>query len=550
MTTEAADPLLGTVLDGRYELQAVLGEGGIGRVYRALHLKLARPVAIKVLLDEHQDQHDVQMRFEREAKTLSALSHPHIVTITDFGVDGVPYLVMELAHGREVEALLQEGGIAPDRALRIFGQLLGCLGYAHEQGIVHRDLKPANMLLRQLSDGTDHLEVLDFGLAKFVAGAHAASNTKVTRIGTIVGTPAYMAPEQVDGSDCDGRADLYSAGVVLFELLCGRLPFVCNEASEMIRAHLATPPPTVSAVLNRPVSERAEAFFARALAKSPADRFPDARAMRAALNELDPSDFVRPEPRSAPRKGESTAPTMLAKGLSSPGGPPRVASPPTSVLWKTPDEWRQWSEVRGPLGLPRWILLIGALGTAVTLSLVLTFAFGSSEDPNVEREPQMEEAAVPWAVTPPLVARDRPEPHDPWVDALPAELRSPKSRLDEGRRLSRSQIGSLRSFHSNNPRDARPLLLIARAYVAKGWLSHALPMYEQAYQVDPRVRGDRRMLSDLVRIAAVDTLEEEGGVAVRTIYGEEAIPAITEAIGTERQAGKRERLERLRASLH
>ncbi len=180
----------------------------------------------------------------------------------------------------------------------------------------------------------------------------------------------------------------------------------------------------------------------------------------------------------------------------------------------------------------------------------MIFAFTSGDESvNVGPEPQVEETVVPWAITPPVVARDRPDPHDPWADAMPAELRSPKSRLDGGRRLSRSQIGSLRSFHSNNPRDARPLLLIARAYVAKGWLSHALPMYEQAYEVDPRVRGDRQMLSDLVRIAAVDTLEEEGGVAVRTIYGQEAIPAITEAIGSERQGGKRERLERLRSSL-
>ncbi|MEM1417489.1 MAG: serine/threonine-protein kinase, partial [Myxococcota bacterium] len=189
--------LIGEVLGERYRVDALLGEGGIGRVYRATHLKLDRPVAVKVLLEEHRELALQRQRFEREVRTLARLRHPNIVTVVDFGVaEGLPYLVMELVEGEDLDALLEGGGpFAPERAFEVLRQVLKSLAYAHEKGIVHRDLKPSNVLLTSLPDGSEHVEVLDFGLAKFIDPVEEAASPKLTRAGCIVGSPAYMAPE-------------------------------------------------------------------------------------------------------------------------------------------------------------------------------------------------------------------------------------------------------------------------------------------------------------------------------------------------------------------
>ncbi|MCB9637156.1 MAG: serine/threonine protein kinase, partial [Sandaracinus sp.] len=244
---DARDPLIGRVLEGRYRIDDLLGEGGIGRVYRAMHLKLDRPVALKVLHEGFRNSADVRQRFEREAKTLSALRHPNVVTITDYGVeDDLPFLVMELVEGRDLDQLLEsrEELLPIGRVLGLMAQVLRSLAQAHGMGIIHRDLKPGNALLQVLPDGSDHVEVLDFGLAKFVDDAPAAvSSPKLTRAGTVVGTPAYMAPEQASRGTCDARTDVYAAGVMLFELLTGELPFPMQDPAAMLRAHLVQTPP-------------------------------------------------------------------------------------------------------------------------------------------------------------------------------------------------------------------------------------------------------------------------------------------------------------------
>ena len=283
------DPRIGRVLDGRYRIVALLGTGGIGAVYRAEHAALGRFVAVKVLLEDFSELAELQRRFVREAKALSALSHPHIVPVIDFGLEPEPYLVMELLEGRTLEDLLRDGLLAPARALDIARQVLRGLAFAHARGVAHRDLKPANVFLQALPDADDHVRLLDFGLAKFLDDERGAMDATLTKVGMIFGTPAYMAPEQATGERADARADVYSAGILLYELLTGRRPFNDPTRAELLRAHLLTRPP--AAAETRPglvLSAGLEALLERALAKNLTERFADGGEMLAALDALPP----------------------------------------------------------------------------------------------------------------------------------------------------------------------------------------------------------------------------------------------------------------------
>ncbi|MBZ0120663.1 MAG: serine/threonine protein kinase, partial [Sandaracinaceae bacterium] len=195
--TEAAqsspeDPFIGRVLNERYRIEGPLGEGGIGRVYRARHLTVGNHVALKVLQAQYENLQVLRDRFSREVEALARLKHPNIVTVQDYGVDNdVPYLVMELLDGTDLSRLIAKDVIEPRRVLDIFKQILRALAYAHEQGLVHRDLKPQNVFVRPVGGGAEHVEVLDFGLARFMDDEQKG-RAKLTRTGALIGTPAYM----------------------------------------------------------------------------------------------------------------------------------------------------------------------------------------------------------------------------------------------------------------------------------------------------------------------------------------------------------------------
>ncbi|MFK8003997.1 MAG: serine/threonine-protein kinase [Polyangiales bacterium] len=538
--------MVGTTLDGRYQLDALIGEGGGGQVYRATHLALERPVAVKLLLQELEVSEVAKARFSREAKTLAALRHPNIVTVIDFGFGEFPFLVLELVQGCELEELVEEGPMEMADALSVMKQLLGALAYAHEAGVIHRDLKPSNLFVRRLTAGL-HIEVLDFGLAKFIGGeAEAEADIKVTRAGHIVGTPAYMAPEQIGGDPVDKRADQYGAAVVLFEMLTGQLPFHAPEVMGVLRAHLTLEPPTLArTVPDRSFSPELEALVARALAKDPSERYPDVPAMLVALNNLPEtgrlSDITgsMTHTRSA---GENSAPDTEEESVL------ETAKRAVSELGSAIAKHVEPAPESEPSGLPAppKALIIGTV-------VVFLFALGywlvgdggttptsGSAAPSAASEVDGESEDVPLGENTPEVDPSA----DPWAE-VPAELAAYKRRIDEGGRLRRRQIGSLRSYASEHPGDARPLLLHARAYVAQGSLSQALPYFLRAFETDIRARNDPEMLADLIHMATTETLEQEAADAIRRIYGSAARTAVAKAVAEQSETARRERLQRL-----
>jgi eukaryotic-like serine/threonine-protein kinase len=279
--------VIGTLLDGRYRLEEKLGQGGIGVVYRAVHVRTGRTVAVKVLLPEWAQAGGMAARFEREARAAGFLKHPNIVEVIALGrvENGGPlYLVMELVTGVSVGDALEDGVFAPPRALAIARQALHGIGFAHQHGFIHRDLKPDNLMLAG-PPGQEVVKLLDFGLVKLVGLAAAElGEEKLTATGLVFGTPVYMAPEQALGRGVDHRADLYSLGLILFEMLCGMPPFYSDESSAVLRMHLAAPRPRLAERGLPSATPALESLVARALAIRAEDRFSSAADMLAAVD--------------------------------------------------------------------------------------------------------------------------------------------------------------------------------------------------------------------------------------------------------------------------
>jgi serine/threonine protein kinase len=309
--TELASPL-GQCFAGRYCIEASLGEGGGGHVYRARHMALGRPVALKVLRKQHNERWVSRKRFEREAQALGQLAHPNIVAVTDLGVDGdAPFLVMELLTGSDLARRLRSGALPVASACRYALETLEGLAFVHERGLVHRDIKPGNIFLESTAVG-ERVKLLDFGLARLVTPSNDAA---VTRAGEMLGTPIYMAPEQVAGEAADARTDVYAMGLVLYEMLTGKRAFAGTEMT-VLQQQMVAPVPR----LMDPELAGLDALIQRATQKEPAQRFGDARAMQLALADAAPSSNHINTPAGATR---SRSPR--AHPASPPGAPRRVA---------------------------------------------------------------------------------------------------------------------------------------------------------------------------------------------------------------------------------
>ncbi|MBV8367326.1 MAG: protein kinase [Candidatus Eremiobacteraeota bacterium] len=275
------DPLLGRVIGEKYRIDAEIGAGGMATIYRATRLHIGDAVAIKVLHSELLRDPQFAERFKREAQAAARLKHPNVVSIYDFGVsdDGVIYLVMELVEGPNLRTIIKDTGPMPVAlAAEIIRQVCAALSEAERQHVVHRDIKPSNIAVESTPDGP-RVKVLDFGIASLRSGGAA---TFFTQTGTALGTPAYMSPEQCLGEELDGRSDVYSVGVVLFEMLCGVAPFNSPTPTAVVMQHVQQAPPPLR-ILNASVSPAVEAVVLRSLVKRREDRYQTARDLADAL---------------------------------------------------------------------------------------------------------------------------------------------------------------------------------------------------------------------------------------------------------------------------
>lgn len=286
--SDAEDPLVGTQLD-KYKIFERIGEGGMGLVYSAEHTVIEKKVAIKVLREDFSSRPEVVERFRQEAKSASRIGHENIVDISDFGStpQGQSYFVMEFLEGEDLaNVLAREGALGPLRIIALASQCCRALGAAHAKGIVHRDMKPENVFLIS-RDSEEFVKIVDFGIAKMSdIETSGAPGRKLTKTGMIFGTPEYMSPEQAAGKELDHRVDIYAMGVILYELVTGRVPFVGDTFMGVLTQHMFEEPPPLKEVnAQLRCSAELEMVIFKALAKDPAQRYQSMEELGQALEE-------------------------------------------------------------------------------------------------------------------------------------------------------------------------------------------------------------------------------------------------------------------------
>jgi eukaryotic-like serine/threonine-protein kinase len=337
--SETGDPaLIGRRVAGKFRIEKFLGGGAMGAVYRAKDSTLDRLIALKVMHPAMAVDPSFVTRFHREARAASRLDHPASMRVIEFGEepDGLLYIAMEFLEGRDLYRVIHEDWPLPEaRIADIMMQALSALTMAHEMGVIHRDLKPENIMIldRKDDEGRDIVKVCDFGIAKITErdGEPAASRgigAKVTTAGLVVGTPEYMSPEQARGETLDARSDLYSMGIILYQLLTGRTPFLADTALAVVLKHISEPPEPPSSIYPE-VHKGLETVCMRAISKAPADRYPTARDMRGAVRAAIEGRPLPVEPMVA-TGAHALAPTGLGRSSTVPLANAATRSSPPS----------------------------------------------------------------------------------------------------------------------------------------------------------------------------------------------------------------------------
>ena len=381
--TAPSDPLIGTLVDGRYQVVARIARGGMATVYEALDTRLDRTVALKMMSAALAEDPDFVTRFRREARAAAQLSHPHVVAVFDQGeAAGLPYLAMEYVPGRTLRDVLRDyGALTPEQALTILDPVLEALIAAHDAGFVHRDIKPENILISD--DG--RVKVTDFGLAR------AVSNTTTATQGMIIGTVAYLSPEHVERGDADARSDVYGAGICLFEMVTGQVPFAAESAITVAYQHVNADVPSPSS-LRSTVPPDVDALVATATRRDPDLRYPDCRAFLADVRRVRRS-LPPPQPLSKDTQDTLIVPVGMAVGGNPP--PPAVTVRPVSASDAAPAPAPRRRRGRG--WLVALILLLLAIGGAAFAGWYL--AAGPGKQVNVPGILNMDQAEATASLT-------------------------------------------------------------------------------------------------------------------------------------------------------
>lgn len=464
------DPLLNQVLEERYLVERLIGEGAMGRVYLASHVHMHKHVAIKVLHRELSTIPEYLQRFEREAQAAAHIEHPHVAGATDFGKlpDGSVYLVLEYVEGRPLSELISEGPLELARVLDLGAQVASALQEAHRRGIVHRDLKPDNLLLLA-SEAADHVKVLDFGIAKVAPGANESSPS-ITQLGVVYGTPEYMAPEQALGQAVDERADIYALGVIVYEMLTGRRPYLGPSAG-LLGQQLAHPLPKMSSVAKVRVPAAVEQLVVEMLSPDPKLRLPSAQE---ALRQIDALSLALTEGRLAGATGRSS--TLLSTGLDE--FTTRIERVTRNL--GPPVKQAVNSRVSRAAVLAVGFGVLGLLGAVVLIRVLGT----SNPAPETVRQ----EAApldIPPAIDEDLESVRRLDP------AVEEALKSARA----------GGAAELASLAERYPSEGIVLAELALAYAKERRYEEALEAVDDALALDPKLNESPKMWGALFRAA-------------------------------------------------
>ncbi|MBZ5713445.1 serine/threonine-protein kinase [Nannocystis pusilla] len=421
MWPEAPDPLLGHTLADRYRLEKVIGHGGMGTVYRAEHVVIRKPVAVKVLDAAHSERRVEVQRFLNEARAASKIRHEHVVDITDFGStdDGLVFLVMEYLEGEDLAATSdREGSLPWRRAAAIVLQIAAALEAAHAQGIIHRDMKPENCFRIRRGNDPDFIKVLDFGIAKVLEDSEVERPSSAGS--GLLGTPEYLAPELIRGLKPDARVDIYAVGVMLYDLLVGKLPFAGESFMSTLTAHLMelpTPPSQARPAAEIPAA--LDAVVLRALAKDRDLRYDTigefAAALRAAIAEADvvvappPTPPPLPPPLPEPPR---TSPRWIAAGVVA------LLVLFSAVLWTMAKRFYTTGQVAPAPAAATVVAPIAAAAPVLAAPVAATKVEAPVEVAKVE----VAKAEAPPVAAPPVAAPPvEPPPVEPPTDEAPAD---------------------------------------------------------------------------------------------------------------------------------
>jgi tRNA A-37 threonylcarbamoyl transferase component Bud32 len=418
------DPLIGELVAGRFKVEELIGQGGMGKVYRARHLALDRVVCLKMLKPALLEDPTLVGRFEREAKAASRLNHPNGISVLDFGRndDGGLFIAMEYVQGKDLRIVLRDEWPLPEERLcNIMAQVLSALAEAHVHNVIHRDLKPENIMVEQRRDQPDFVKVLDFGIAKILD----SDMPGLTRNDVVCGTPQYMAPEQATGSQLDARCDLYAVGVILYQMATGMLPFDGQNSMEVLTRHVNEPPvPPRQRQPDAPISEAMESLILRALEKDPALRPQNAEEFRQLILKV-------PQHKPARILSARDGVVTPAHGTTIPG-----ASLPSTVAA---------TAARAAAPQPRRKLVLSAAGVAL-----LVLASGG------------------------VFLKTRRRPVVPQPQVVPVSVASPAG-----------SPAAPAAFVQHDPAKARELVLRASEWQAADDTGAARDLLEQATLLDP-----------------------------------------------------------------